>query len=437
MGIFNKRQKKQLEIQQNTPELSNDANVGLVAQPQYSAETNAQFIGLVREVNGLLKHITSLDYIKDMLFDVRKQAEMVEGIAASSQEMTAAIEDISDYVEKSNQSTATSINYANSSIQMIERAFSKIEATFNESKQVKLSMVKVNEEAKKINNMVSIIKGVADQTNLLALNASIEAARAGEQGRGFAVVANEIKKLAENTKEQVEFITHVVAELSFEINNADKALNSSNDSFEVGKQDMDSAVANLSGMKNTLTGISEAFNEISALIEEQTAASQEMSSSILIINDKTHEVHDGTTRTGEAFNDISKLVNDIRLKSLALGLDLDMHTQIEICVSDHLIWRWKVYNMLLGYEQLQEASVGTHLTCRLGQWCIKTSKTDTTLNRYIKELEKPHADLHAYAKQAIVEYNRGDKEKAASTLTLMETASEKVVNILHSMSKTI
>lgn len=69
-----------------------------------------------------------------------------------------------------------------------------------ETLQVRSTMENVNLEAQKINEMVAIIKGIADQTNLLALNASIEAARAGEQGKGFAVVANEIKKLAESTK---------------------------------------------------------------------------------------------------------------------------------------------------------------------------------------------------------------------------------------------
>lgn len=437
MGLFSKKDDRNLKIQQDSLALDKNTNSNLTPQPAMLSQSNTEFVALIREVNNLLKHITSLDYVKDMLFDVAKQAQMVEGIAASSQEMTAAIEDISDYIEKSNLTTNTSISDANTTILLMEQAFAKIESTFNESKQVKLSMDKVNDQAEKITDMVSIIKGVADQTNLLALNASIEAARAGEQGKGFAVVANEIKKLAENTKEQVEFITRVVGELTYEINNADKALKVSNQSFEVGKVDMSNAVSSLSGMKDNLSQISASFSEISSLIEEQTAASQEMSSSIMIINDKTRVVNEETNRTGKAFNDISNMVNTIRLKSLELGLELDVATQIEVCISDHLVWRWRVYNMLLGYEHLEESSVGTHLTCRLGQWCIKTSKLDTKLNSYIQSLDRPHAELHNYAKQAINEYNQGKKDKAAETLTLMEASSEKVVSILNTMKKNI
>ena len=63
---------------------------------------------------------------------------------------------------------------------------------------------KLEQRVGSIQNVVELIKGISDQTNLLALNASIEAARAGEQGKGFAVVAEEVRKLAEQSKEQPE-----------------------------------------------------------------------------------------------------------------------------------------------------------------------------------------------------------------------------------------
>lgn len=138
-------------------------------------------------------------------------------------------------------------------------------------------MAKVNEEAK-IDEMVGIIKGVADQTNLLALNASIEAARAGEHGRGFAVVADEIKKLAESTKEQVAFISETVINLSKEIQNTDAALVEANETFQIGKEEMDSAVGSLDTVKEGLSGIGQSFTEISTNIDQQTAASEEMAS---------------------------------------------------------------------------------------------------------------------------------------------------------------
>lgn len=423
--MFKKKRKiKEIDVEENLSQVL-----------QVADEDPIDFLEYLAKVNSLLKFITEMNYIKDMLIGVNKQGEMIENVASSSEEMTATIEDISNYVQESSAKTGKTIEVANSSLIEISDAFDVVSKSFETSKQVQMTMSKVRDEAKKINEMVTIIKGVAEQTNLLALNASIEAARAGEQGRGFAVVANEIKKLAENTNQQVEYINTTVNNLTTEINNTNKALEDSNASFDKGKLKMNEAVGSLDSMHVDLNDINDAFVEISASIEEQTAASQEMSSSVMVINEETKSLNEKIERTGRAINSVSNIINNIRLEMLEESVEVDLATQLEICMCDHLMWKWQAYNMILGYQKLTEAEVGTHHTCKLGKWCDETHFENKDMIKVVKDLEKPHKELHELVKSAIKAYNNGQHDLAEKYVHDVDKVSEKVIAELKKMKK--
>lgn len=382
------------------------------------------------KLNDLLQYMTQLDYVKGVIHEVNQQSFMVENVASSSEELSAATEEVSNFVQSTYKATNDSIESSKTSIEKINFSFNRIEAIIESTYKAQQHMDLVNQGARQIDELVGVIKNVANQTNLLALNASIEAARAGEQGKGFSVVATEIKKLAENTKKQVTSIQNTVINLTEEIQKTTIDLYQAVEAFQNSKDYINDSLQSINNINGMLFDINQSFMEISANVEEQNASSEEISNSLQIINESTDLLRNDTIKTGKSFYDISKIIDDVRIICYKNADHLNKTHQIDICISDHLMWKWRVYNMILGNVVFDENNVGTHHTCRLGNWIEKQDKSHESINKLFEELEKPHSSVHELAKEAIKAFNEKDIKSSEEALVLLDQASTEVIRLL-------
>lgn len=135
------------------------------------------------------------------------------------------------------------------------------------------TMANINDSAKKIEDIISVIDGIAFQTNILALNAAVEAARAGEQGRGFAVVAGEVRSLAQRSAAAAKEIKDLI-----------------NDS--VSKTTEGTKQVQIAG--ETMQEIVSSVKRVSDIIGEIAAASAEQSAGIVLVNEAIMKMDDVT-----------------------------------------------------------------------------------------------------------------------------------------------
>ena len=145
--------------------------------------------------------------------------------------------------------------------------------------------------------MVGLINDIAGQTNLLALNATIEAARAGDAGKGFAVVASEVKNLASQTARATE-----------EISSQIKAV----------QDETSSAVGAIGGITTTIAQINEIATSIASAVEEQGAATGEISRSVQQAAQSTQEVsrniesvNQAAQTTGQSASEVKDVSNSL------------------------------------------------------------------------------------------------------------------------------
>lgn len=211
----------------------------------------------------------------------------IETINTAANEISTGNSDLSSRTEQqaSNlQQTASSMNQISNTVNQnaenakqanqLALAASQVAIKGGEAvSEVVKTMDDINQSAEKIQDIISVIDGIAFQTNILALNAAVEAARAGEQGRGFAVVADEVRNLAQRSSSAAKEIKELITD-------------SVNKTATGTKQVEDAG--------QTMQEIVTSVKRVSDIIAEISAASNEQSSGITLVNNAISNMDEAT-----------------------------------------------------------------------------------------------------------------------------------------------
>ena len=272
-----------------------------------------------------------------------------------------------------------------SSQALFEQIMSMLTETIHSTSQIasetqtsSIAVGQLNTVITDINDFVNIIKGISDQTNLLALNAAIEAARAGELGRGFAVVADEVRTLAQRS--------------------------------------------------------STASNEISSLIEKVNQNMTDVVSGINNVGEKSGDITTSTASIEDTANEIVNLSQ--HMYSVITNSTADSF--IQTVKMDHVVWKFEVYQVILGMSDKSAQDFADHSMCRLGKWYYEGEGREKYASHdAFKKIEGPHSEVHKNGLAALLAFADGNEKEAIKKLTLMEKASFKVVDLLTALSHEI
>jgi len=255
--------------------------------------------------------------------------EIIEVVSSASTELEASANTLTSTAERSQQVStvvAAASEEASTNVQSVASATEELSSSVTEiSRQVQQSarmaseavgqargtterVGELSKAASRIGDVVDLINTIAGQTNLLALNATIEAARAGEAGRGFAVVASEVKALAEQTAKATGEIGQQIS------------------GIQAATQDSVNAIREIS---DTIAKLSEISSSIAAAIEEQGAATQEISRNVQQAAQGTQQVSSnitdvqrGATETGSASSQVLSAAKSLSGDSNRLKMEV-------------------------------------------------------------------------------------------------------------------
>jgi methyl-accepting chemotaxis protein len=183
-----------------------------------------------------------------------QQAANLEQTAASVEELSSTVNDNAQMAAHANSQTSTVRDVAEQGVSAMTQAIASVEV--------------IQGSAKRMDEIVSVIDGLAFQTNILALNAAVEAARAGESGRGFAVVASEVRSLAQRSAESAKEIRQLIGASSAQVAASVQSIRLAGNQFTQIVSGVRDVAANMAQISASSTEQSSGLTEITSAVRQ-------------------------------------------------------------------------------------------------------------------------------------------------------------------------
>lgn len=248
-------------------------------------------------------------------------------LSASSQQINASIEDVSKNIKQIAEST----KYLNDNIlETIEKSRTAEKSALEGAGLTKTVMEKMGKmsnttrlgaekirtlegKSKMIGEIIGTINKISEQTNLLALNAAIEAARAGEAGRGFAVVAEEVRKLAEESKNAASEIKVLIESIRKEITDVVETINKNIVEVDDGTKVVNESLHFFDSIPGLIRDVSSAVNNISAISQQNSGGAQQVNAAIQQVNAAMQQVSATADKMAGNSSNLSKISKGFKI----------------------------------------------------------------------------------------------------------------------------
>ena len=255
-------------------------------------------------------------------------------VATSTQETATAISEIATTVEEVKQtavlagnksqgvaeSTERTRQVALSGRQAVEESLAGMQQIREQMQAVAESIMRLGEQSQAIGEIVASVGDLAEQSNLLGVNASIEAVKAGEVGKGFSVVAQEVKALADQSKQATAQVRGILGDIQKAMTKAVLLAEQGSKTVEVGYQRAQASGEAIRSLGGSIEQSSEMAQQIAATSQQQLIGMDQVVSAMENIRQASQDNVGGTRQVDLAARNLHQL--GLKLKGLAARFKL-------------------------------------------------------------------------------------------------------------------
>jgi methyl-accepting chemotaxis protein len=275
-------------LQKMTSQIAEGINVLSASANQISTSTTQLTAGAIETATAVSQATTTVE-------EVRQAAQV------SSQKAKV----VSENARNVAQITLTGTKSTEDTITGITKIRQQMEAIAD-------STVRLSEQTQTIGQIVASVEDLAAQSNLLAVNASIEAAKAGEQGRGFAVVAQEVRTLAEQSKQATGQVRTILTDIQKATSAAVMATEQGSKAVEAGVKQSNQAGESIRTLADSMTEAAQAATQIAASSQQQLIGVDQVASAMENVKQASNQNADSAKQLEAAVHNLKDLGQKLR-----------------------------------------------------------------------------------------------------------------------------
>ncbi len=271
-----------------------DENVNELGKKNYTVYPSMTFPGEFKSIEHSLGEL--ITGVRETFTEINITSSQVETaseqftvgsqlLADGSTEQAASVDQLNTTMLAMTDNMHDSVKIARTANNLGQSAAETMEQSTGEMGELMTAMTEIQESTAAVNNIIKTISDIASQTNILALNAAVEAARAGESGKGFAVVADEVRNLAQKSAEAVKNTTDLIVHCLEVVASGAELASHTNESFSTMRSDVLEVIelithiaSNLEEQNDSLENFAVGMDQISAVVQTNTATSEETAS---------------------------------------------------------------------------------------------------------------------------------------------------------------
>jgi methyl-accepting chemotaxis protein len=276
--------------------------------------------------------------VAEVAHGAERQVRSVEAVRGLSGEVSRSTQQSAAGARDAAEEAGRARSLAQDGTTAVGAATRAMDQVRDASEEVTRTIRSLGERSSRIGAMVDTIGGIAEQTNLLALNAAIEAARAGEQGRGFAVVADEVRKLAEESRQAAQSIAELVTEIRAEtdravqvvedgavrtqdgvatVENARTSFAAIGEAVEITSSRVADIAAAIGGIAAGSAKMTDDVTEVAAVAEQSSAAAQQVAASTQEASTSTQQIASSAEELAASARELHRLAGRFKLSAPA------------------------------------------------------------------------------------------------------------------------